>query len=185
MAISKENKKFIDTLIHYYISEASSYKQIAEDYVPEVESVADTAFGIIVGNIYSEFMQACKNLKVEVNVEDLQEFNKIIKDGAPLIKKAILAETSNGSENNEEKQDEIVEKEVEIEEKMDVIEEKEDEIVEKEVEIEEKMDVIEEKEDEIKAKLDEMESKIDEIEEKENSEKAESSDDEEKNRILY
>ncbi len=164
MAISKENKKFIDTLIHYYISEASSYKQIAEDYVPEVESVVDTAFGIIVGNIYSEFMQACKNLKVEVNVEDLQEFNKIIKDRAPLIKKAILAETSNGSENNEEKEDEIVEKEVEIEEKMDVIEEKEDEI---------------------KAKLDEMESKIDEIEEKENSEKAESSDDEEKNRILY
>ncbi len=164
MTISKENKKFIDTLIHYYISEASSYKQIAEDYVPEVESVADTAFGIIVGNIYSEFMQACKNLKVEVNVEDLQEFNKIIKDRAPLIKKAILAETSNGSENNEEKEDEIVEKEVEIEEKMDVIEEKEDEI---------------------KAKLDEMEAKIDEIEEKENSEKAESSDDEEKNRILY
>ncbi len=171
MAISKENKKFIDTLIHYYISEASSYKQIAEDYVPEVESVADTAFGIIVGNIYSEFMQACKNLKVEVNVEDLQEFNKIIKDGAPLIKKAILAETSNGSENNEEKRDEIVEKEIEIEEK--------------EIEIEEKMDVIEEKEDENKAKLDEMEAKIDEIEEKENSEKAESSDDEEKNRILY
>ena len=171
MAISKENKKFIDTLIHYYISEASSYKQIAEDYVPEVESVVDTAFGIIVGNIYSEFMQACKNLKVEVNVEDLQEFNKIIKDGAPLIKKAILAETSNGSENNEEKRDEIVEKEIEI--------------VEKEIEIEEKMDVIEEKEDEIKAKLDEMEAKIDEIEEKENSEKAESSDDEEKNRILY
>jgi hypothetical protein len=115
MAISKENKKFIDTLIHYYISEASSYKQIAEDYVPEVESVVDTAFGIIVGNIYSEFMQACKNLKV----------------------------------------------------------------------IEEKIDVIEEKEGEIKAKLDEMEAKIDEIEEKENSEKAESSDDEEKNRILY
>ena len=164
MAISKENKKYIDTSIHYYISEASSYKQIAENYVPEVESVVDTTFGIIVGNIYFGFMQACKNLKVEVNVEDLQEFNKIIKDRAPLIKKAILAETSNGSENNEEKEDEIVEKEVEIEEKMDVIEEKEDEI---------------------KAKLDEMESKIDEIEEKENSEKAESSDDEEKNRILY
>ncbi len=164
MAISKENKKFIDTLIHYYISEASSYKQMAEDYIPEVESVSDTAFGIIVGNIYSEFMHASKNLKVEVNVEDIQEFNKIIKDRAPLIKKAILAETSNGSDNNEEKRDEIVEKEVEIEDKMDVIEEKEDEI---------------------KAKLDEMEAKIDEIEEKGDSETDESSDDKEKNRILY
>ncbi len=127
MAISKENKKYIDTSIHYYISEASSYKQIAENYVPEVESVVDTTFGIIVGNIYFGFMQACKNLKVEVNVEDLQEFNKIIKDAAPLIKKAILAETSIASENHEEKQDEIVKKEVEIEEKIDVIEKKSEE----------------------------------------------------------
>jgi len=102
MAISKENKKFIDTLIHYYISEASSYKQIAEDYVPEVQYVVDTAFGIIVGNIYSGFMRASKNLEVEINVEDIQEFNKIIKDAAPLIKKAILAETSIASENYEE-----------------------------------------------------------------------------------
>ncbi len=150
MAISKENKKYIDTSIHYYISEASSYKQIAENYVPEVESVVDTTFGIIVGNIYFGFMQACKNLKVEVNVEDLQEFNKIIKDAAPLIKKAILAETSIASENNEEKQDEIVKKEVEIEEKIDVIQEKKDEIVKKEVEIEEKIDVIEKKSEEEK-----------------------------------
>ena len=150
MAISKENKKFIDISIHYYISEASSYKQIAENYVPEVESVVDTTFGIIVGNIYFGFMQACKNLKVEVNVEDLQEFNKIIKNAAPLIKKAILAETSIASENNDEKQDEIVEKEVEIEEKIDVIQEKKDEIVEKEVEIEEKIDVIEKKSEEEK-----------------------------------
>jgi len=150
MAISKENKKYIDTSIHYYISEASSYKQIAENYVPEVESVVDTTFGIIVGNIYFGFMQACKNLKVEVNVEDLQEFNKIIKDAAPLIKKAILAETSIASENNEEKKDEIVKKEVEIEEKIDVIQEKKDEIVKKEVEIEEKIDVIEKKSEEEK-----------------------------------
>ena len=55
MAISKETKDFIDSLIDYYINEAESYKQIAEAYVPEVGSVIDTAFGIIVGNIYSEF----------------------------------------------------------------------------------------------------------------------------------
>ena len=171
MAISKENKKYIDTSIHYYISEASSYKQIAENYVPEVESVVDTTFGIIVGNIYFGFMQACKNLKVEVNVEDLQEFNKIIKDAAPLIKKAILAETSIASENNEEKQDEIVKKEVEIEEKIDVIQEKKDEIVKKEVEIEEKIDVIQEKKDEIVKKEVEIEEKIDVIEKKSEEEK--------------
>ena len=61
MAISKETKDFIDNLIDYYISEASSYKQIAEVYVPEVESVTDTAFGIITGCVYSGFLQAYQN----------------------------------------------------------------------------------------------------------------------------
>jgi len=70
MAISKENKEYIESLIHYYISEASSYEQIAEGFVPEVESVTDTAFGIITGNIYSEFMQAYLNQKIDVNVEN-------------------------------------------------------------------------------------------------------------------
>jgi len=101
MTISQENKKFLDSLIHYYVSEAASYKQIAEDYVPEVESVVDTAFGIIVGSIYSEFLQAYQNQKIKVNVEDIQEFNKIIKDRAHLIKKAILEETSESQEKNE------------------------------------------------------------------------------------
>ena len=63
---------------------ASVIRGIAE--TPEVESVVDTTFGIIVGNIYFGFMQACKNLKVEVNVEDLQEFNKIIKDKLEILK---------------------------------------------------------------------------------------------------
>ena len=38
MAISKENKDFIDSLIDYYISESESYKQIAENFVPEIEA---------------------------------------------------------------------------------------------------------------------------------------------------
>jgi hypothetical protein len=40
MAISKENKEFIDSLIDYYISESQSYRQIAENYVPEIKSVS-------------------------------------------------------------------------------------------------------------------------------------------------
>jgi hypothetical protein len=44
MAISKENLEFIDSLIDYYISESESYKQIAENYLPEIQSVPDTAF---------------------------------------------------------------------------------------------------------------------------------------------
>ena len=90
MTISKENKDFIDSLIDYYISESESYRQIAENFVPEVESVPDTAFGIITGCVYSGFLQAYQNQQQTPSLEDMQEFNKIIKERAPLIKKSIL-----------------------------------------------------------------------------------------------
>ena len=90
MVISKENKDFIDSLIDYYISESESYRQIAENFVPEVESVPDTAFGIITGCVYSGFLQAYQNQQQTPSLEDMQEFNQIIKERAPLIKKSIL-----------------------------------------------------------------------------------------------
>ncbi len=90
MVISKENKEFIDSLIDYYISESQSYKQIAENYVPEVESVTDTAFGIIVGCVYSGFLQAYQNQQQTPGLEDLKEFNQILKKSGPLIKKSLI-----------------------------------------------------------------------------------------------
>jgi hypothetical protein len=90
MAISKENKDFIDSLIDYYISESESYRQIAENFAPEVESIPDTAFGIITGCVYSGFLQAYQNQQLTPGLEDIKEFNQILKDRAPLIKKAIL-----------------------------------------------------------------------------------------------
>ncbi len=90
MAITKHTKDFLDGLIDYYISEASSYKQIAESYFPEITSVEDAAFGIITGCIYSAFLRAYENENKEVELDDMQEFNKIIKERAALIKKAIL-----------------------------------------------------------------------------------------------
>ena len=90
MGISKENKDFIDSQIDYYISEALSYRQIAEAYVPEVESVPDTAFGLIAGCVYSVFLQAYRNQKKSPDLEDVKEFHKILKDRAPIIKKAII-----------------------------------------------------------------------------------------------
>jgi hypothetical protein len=90
MVISKENKDFIDSLIDYYISESESYRQIAENFVPEVETVADTAFGIIVGCVYSGFLQAYQNQQQTPGLEDINEFNRILKSRAPLIKKSIL-----------------------------------------------------------------------------------------------
>lgn len=94
MAISKNIRDFVDSLIDYYISEAASYKQIAEEYVPEIDSVTDTAIGIISGLVYSGFLQAYKNQKISPSLEDIQEFHRILKDRAPLIKKAMLEDTS-------------------------------------------------------------------------------------------
>jgi len=90
MVISKENNDFINSLVDYYISESESYKQIAENFVPEVESVPDTAFGIITGCVYSGFLQAYQNQQQTPSLEDMREFNQIIKKRAPLIKKSIL-----------------------------------------------------------------------------------------------
>ncbi|KAF6250216.1 hypothetical protein HX860_03925 [Marine Group I thaumarchaeote] len=90
MVISKENKDFIDSLIDYYISESESYRQIAENFVPEVESVPDTTFGIITGCVYSGFLQAYQNQQLTPSLEDMREFNQIMKEQATVIKKSIL-----------------------------------------------------------------------------------------------
>jgi len=90
VTITKYTKEFIDNLVDYYISEASSYKQIAESYTPEINSVTDAAFGIIAGCVYSAFLKSYETENKAVNLDDIQEFNKILKDKAPLIKKALL-----------------------------------------------------------------------------------------------
>ena len=98
MTISKENREFIDNLIDYYISESQAYRQIAENYVPEIESVTDTAFGIIAGCVYSGFLQAYQNQHLTPGLEDMKEFNKILKERAPLIKKSIINKPNSNSE---------------------------------------------------------------------------------------
>jgi hypothetical protein len=101
MSISKENKEFIDSLIEYYISESESYKQIAENFLPEVESIPDTAFGIITGCVYSGFLQAYQNQQQIPSLEDMDEFNQIIKKKAQLIKKSISELTKINTEIKE------------------------------------------------------------------------------------
>ena len=97
MTISKENREFVDSLIDYYISESESYRQIAENFLPEIESIPDTAFGIITGCVYSGFLQAYQNQQQTPSLEDIKEFNQMIKNKALLIKKSI-----SGSMNKEE-----------------------------------------------------------------------------------
>ena len=101
MTISKENKEFIDSLIEYYVAESESYKQIAENFRPEVESIPDTAFGIITGCVYSGFLQAYQNQQQTPSLEDMDEFNQIIKKKALLIKKSISKPVEASTETKE------------------------------------------------------------------------------------
>ena len=89
MAISKENREFISSLIDYYVSTASSYKDLASVYAEFADSVEDVALGLIVGSIYSSFMQVYQNQQITPSLEDIGEFNRIIKDKAQDLKKAI------------------------------------------------------------------------------------------------
>lgn len=91
--ISQTTKKFIDSLIDYYISEAASYKQMAESYSDETKDVTSSAFGIIVGCIYSGFLQAYTNEKKKPTAEDTQELAGLIKSRAPQIVKSIIEST--------------------------------------------------------------------------------------------
>ena len=70
MTISKKNKEFLDELIEYYINEAQSYKEMAQEYSPKTNSVVDTAFGLIIGCVYSSFLQAYSNQQQAPSSED-------------------------------------------------------------------------------------------------------------------
>ncbi len=88
--IPATTRSFIDNLVDYYISEASSYKQMAKTYADEVENIPAVTFGLIVGSIYSAFLQAYDNQRQKPPLEDIQEFTQIIKRRAAQIKRSIL-----------------------------------------------------------------------------------------------
>jgi hypothetical protein len=88
--IPKETKKFVDSLIDYYISEAASYKQLAQSHSDVITDSTAVTFGIIVGCVYSGFLQAYLNQKLKPSLEDTQEFTSMIKTRAAQIKRSIL-----------------------------------------------------------------------------------------------
>ena len=94
MTISKENKEFLENLIKYYISEAQSYNEMAQEYSMKIGSVPDTAFGLIVGCIYSSFLQTYSNQKLTPDVHDVQEFTEIIMVNAKMIMDALKEENN-------------------------------------------------------------------------------------------
>ena len=92
MTLSNETQKFLDSQIEYYVKEAESYKEMALEYNLDTNSVPDTAFGIIVGCIYSSFLQTFTNQNSTPNSQDIEEFTKIIVNNSKKIKESILIE---------------------------------------------------------------------------------------------
>jgi predicted ATP-dependent protease len=90
VTLTKYTVDYLNSQIDYYISEAQSFKQIIQNFSPEIGAIEDATFGIIVGCVYSAFLRAYENEKKQVDLEDMHDFNKIIKDKAPIIKRAIL-----------------------------------------------------------------------------------------------
>ncbi len=90
MALSNETQKFLDSQIEYYVKEAESYKEMALEYNLDTNSVPDTAFGIIVGCIYSSFLQTFTNQNSTPNSQDIEEFTKIIVKNSKKIKESFL-----------------------------------------------------------------------------------------------
>ena len=94
MAISKENREFIAGLIDYYVSTAASYRDLARVYRGVADSVDDAALGMIAGSVYSSFMQVYQNQQIAPSLEDVNEFNEIMRERAPEIKRAVGGQDS-------------------------------------------------------------------------------------------
>ena len=90
MTLSNEIQTFLDSQIEYYTREAESYKEMAKEYNVDDISISDTAFGIIVGCIYSSFLQTFTNQNSTPNSQDIEEFTKIIVNNSKKIKESIL-----------------------------------------------------------------------------------------------
>ena len=88
MTLPNEIQKFLDSQIEYYIKQAESYKELAQEYNPDANSVPDTAFGIIIGCIYSSFIQTYANQNSTPISQDIEEFTKLIIKNSKRIKES-------------------------------------------------------------------------------------------------
>ena len=90
MILSNEIQTFLNSQIEYYTREAKSYKEMAEGYNLDGNSVSDTTFGIIVGCIYSSFLQTYTNQNNTPSSEEIEDFTQIIIKNAKKIKESII-----------------------------------------------------------------------------------------------
>ena len=92
MTLSNEIQTFLDSQIEYYANEAKAYREMAKEYNLDDSSVSDITFGIIVGCIYSSFIQTYTNQDSTPNSQDVEEFTEIIVKNSKKIKESIMIE---------------------------------------------------------------------------------------------
>ena len=98
MVISDTNKEFLDNLIEYYVNEAKSYKEIAQEYDQIIKSVRLILHLVLSLVVYTQvsFKHILTRNKLQMS-KIIEEFNQIIMENAMRIKNAIQEENS-GSE---------------------------------------------------------------------------------------
>ena len=90
MTLSNEIQEFLDSQIEYYIKESKSYVEMVLEYNLDSNSIPDVAFGIIIGCIYSSFLQIFTNQNNTPNSQDIEEFTKIIIKNSSRIKESMV-----------------------------------------------------------------------------------------------
>ena len=95
MTLSNEIQIFLDSQIAYYAKEAKSYREMAQEYNLDENSISDAAFGIIVGCIYSSFLQTYTNQNTAPNSQEMKDFTEIIIKNTKKIKESIISNDEN------------------------------------------------------------------------------------------
>ncbi len=95
MTLSNEIQTFLDSQIEYYTKEAESYKEMVQEYNLDDNSISDTTFGIIIGCIYSSFLQTYTNQNSVPNSQEMKDFTEIIIKNTKKIKESIMSHDKN------------------------------------------------------------------------------------------
>ena len=95
MTLPNEIQVFLDSQIEYYAKEAKSYKEMAQGYNLDGDSIDGTAFGIIIGCIYSSFLQVYTNQNSMPSSQEMEDFTEIITKNTKKIKESITSDDEN------------------------------------------------------------------------------------------
>ena len=95
MTLPNEIQGFLDSQIEYYTKEAKSYKEMTREYNLDDNSIPDVAFGIIIGCIYSNFIQTYTNQNSIPSSQEMEDFTEIITKNTKKIKESIISDDKN------------------------------------------------------------------------------------------